>query len=80
MLEPGNQAVDGEGVAPRRFNLGETGWLFQAGPAHQSVVGQRQGADLAMFTQPGQLGFAAGADGATAVCRFITEQTVLFIF
>ena len=53
MLETGDQAVDGEGVAPGHFDPGKAGWFLQAGSAHQAVARQRQGANLAMPAEPG---------------------------
>ncbi|MNE81559.1 hypothetical protein D3C80_1782210 [compost metagenome] len=62
MLETGDQAVHGEGVAPGNLDAVEGRRPFQAVAAGQAPGRQGQGALDALPGQPGQVGLAAGAD------------------
>ncbi|MNE80258.1 hypothetical protein D3C80_1768080 [compost metagenome] len=80
VLEAGDQAVDREVVSPGRNHSFKRRRLLEALAARQAGSGQGQGAGLAVIAEPGQLGFAGHANGRGAIGRFITQQTVLFVF
>ncbi|MNR31384.1 hypothetical protein D3C85_1488920 [compost metagenome] len=80
MLKTGDQAVDGEGIAPGRLDPVEAWWSSQAAAAGQPGVRQRQGADLAACAEPRQFAFTADAETVRAVGGLVAEQTGLFSF
>src|SRR5690606_1715355 len=78
VLEAGDQAVDGKGVAPGRLHPAEVRRAAQAVAARRAgVARQWQGAARTTLQQPGQLAFAGRADRRAAVGEFIAEQALL---
>src|SRR5690606_20302727 len=74
VLETGDQVVDREGIAPGRFHAAETRRLVLAGAADHALSRQRHCAEPAVRPEPGQLGFAGGADAVCGVIRdFVAE-------
>jgi hypothetical protein len=80
VFETGNQAVDRETVSPGCDHLFKSGRPVQALAAIEARRRHGQGTGLAVIAEPGQLGFAADADGRGAIGGFITEQAGLFVF